>query len=387
MAQFGSSLFGGKMSDVNRAFADLGRAVYGSAFRRSVEADVLAKMREVLERAAKEIDELVEVARSPLDAPPSGRTFHDGSRLRPRPVFCVLRTVVTPLMSVEPPESSRAEPAVPLPPNTRASEPTGEIELRYPRPSECPAPPPRHPAQPHPHRHRPEEHPTGRRLAVLSLTALGVVYGDIGTSPLYAIKECFKPEYGLVPTPVNVYGVLSLVVWSLMLVVSVKYVLFILRADNRGEGGVLALLALVQSGARRRGDARRRNVLIALGLIGGAFLYGDGIITPAISVLSAVEGIEIATPALAPLHRADRVRHHRRPLRRATVRYGPRWDDVRLDHADLVFLDRGDRRDGDRARTGSALGAQPVERRALLLRPPRAVVRGTGCGRSRHHRR
>jgi KUP system potassium uptake protein len=128
--------------------------------------------------------------------------------------------------------------------------------------------------------------------------ALGVVYGDIGTSPLYAIKECFKPGYGLAPTPVNVYGVLSLIVWALMLVVSVKYVLFILRADNRGEGGVLALLALVQSGARRRRDARRRVLLIALGLIGGAFLYGDGIITPAISVLSAVEGIEVATPAL-----------------------------------------------------------------------------------------
>jgi KUP system potassium uptake protein len=201
-------------------------------------------------------------------------------------------------MSVEPPESSRAEPAVPLPPNTRASQPTGEIELRAPPTTGVPAPPPRHPAQPHPHRHRPEEHPTGKRLAKLSLMALGVVYGDIGTSPLYAIKECFKPQYGLVPTPVNVYGVLSLVVWALMLIISVKYVLFILRADNRGEGGVLALLALVQSGARRRGDTRRRNFLIAIGLIGGAFLYGDGIITPAISVLSAVEGIEIATPAL-----------------------------------------------------------------------------------------
>jgi KUP system potassium uptake protein len=202
-------------------------------------------------------------------------------------------------MAVEPPESSRAEPEIPLPPDTRAgSNPTSEIELRAPPVTGVAAPPPKHPSQPHPHRHRPEEHPTGKRLAVLSLTALGVVYGDIGTSPLYAIKECFKPEYGLAPTPVNVYGVLSLIVWALMLVISVKYVLFILRADNRGEGGVLALLALVQSGARRRGDTRRRNVLIALGLIGGAFLYGDGIITPAISVLSAVEGIEIATPAL-----------------------------------------------------------------------------------------
>ena len=191
---------------------------------------------------------------------------------------------------------------MPLQPNTPADpNSTGEFPHRTSAGAGVPAPPPKNPAQPHPHRHRPEEHPTGKRLAVLALTALGVVYGDIGTSPLYAIKETFKPNYGLAPTPVNVYGVLSLMVWALLLVVSVKYVLFILRADNRGEGGVFALLALVQSGARRRRDARRRALLIALGLIGGAFLYGDGIITPAISVLSAVEGIEIATPALRHL--------------------------------------------------------------------------------------
>ena len=205
-------------------------------------------------------------------------------------------------MTVEPPEPSGTEPAVPLQPNTPADpHGTGEMALRAPPSAGVPAPPPKNPAQPHPHRHRPEEHPTGRRLAVLALTALGVVYGDIGTSPLYAIKETFKPNYGLAPTPTNIYGVLSLMVWALLLVVSVKYVLFILRADNRGEGGVFALLALVQSGARRRRDARRRVLLIALGLIGGAFLYGDGIITPAISVLSAVEGIEVATPALRHL--------------------------------------------------------------------------------------
>ena len=202
-------------------------------------------------------------------------------------------------MTVEPPEPPGAEPALPLPPNTPADPTsTGEIPVRAPMTAGVPAPPPKNPAQPHPHRHRPEEHPTGKRLYWLSLTALGVVYGDIGTSPLYAIKETFKPDYGLAATPVNVYGVLSLIVWALLLVISVKYVLFILRADNRGEGGVLALLALVQSGARRRRDARRRAILVALGLIGGAFLYGDGIITPAISVLSAVEGIEVATPAL-----------------------------------------------------------------------------------------
>src|SRR5881296_1395644 len=135
--------------------------------------------------------------------------------------------------------------------------------------------------------------PTGRRLVRLSLAALGVVYGDIGTSPLYAFRECFKPEYGLAPTPSNVYGVLSLIVWSLILIVSVKYLVLIIRLDNRGEGGIMALLALVLS-------IRRRQAVIAIGLFGAALLYGDGIITPAISVLSATEGLGIAAPAFQP---------------------------------------------------------------------------------------
>ena len=142
--------------------------------------------------------------------------------------------------------------------------------------------------------HLPEANPTGRRLGILTLTALGVVYGDIGTSPLYAFKECFKPEYGLAPTPDNVYGVLSLILWSLILVVSFKYIVYIMRADNRGEGGILAMLALIlkKDTQRRRGRA----VLIALGLVGAALLYGDGIITPAISVLSAMEGLVVVSP-------------------------------------------------------------------------------------------
>ena len=143
-----------------------------------------------------------------------------------------------------------------------------------------------------------EEHPTGKRLLILSFTALGVVYGDIGTSPLYAIKECFKPHYGLAVVNANVYGVLSLIIWALLLIVTVKYVGFILRADNRGEGGVFALLALVLQRASQQKRARRRTILIMLGLFGGAFLYGDGIITPAISVLGAIEGLEVAAPAL-----------------------------------------------------------------------------------------
>ena len=152
------------------------------------------------------------------------------------------------------------------------------------------------------HPHAPthaEAHPQGRRLALLTLTALGVVFGDIGTSPLYAMLECFKPVYGLTPTLPNVHGVLSLIVWSLVLVVSVKYVGFILRADNKGEGGVFALLALLLQRQNRGDDRRRRALLVGLGLFGGAFLYGDGVITPAISVLGAVEGLEVAAPALA----------------------------------------------------------------------------------------
>jgi KUP system potassium uptake protein len=141
---------------------------------------------------------------------------------------------------------------------------------------------------------------TGKRLALLSLTALGVVYGDIGTSPLYALRECFKKEYGITPTPANILGVLSLILWSLVLVVSVKYIVFILRADNRGEGGILALLALLLQHKRREDDKRRRLALIALGIFGAALLYGDGVITPAVSVLSAVEGLDVNTPALAP---------------------------------------------------------------------------------------
>jgi KUP system potassium uptake protein len=140
---------------------------------------------------------------------------------------------------------------------------------------------------------------TGRRLGVLTLTALGVVYGDIGTSPLYALRECFKAEHGIHPTVGNIIGVLSLILWTLILVVSVKYIVFILRADNRGEGGILALLALLLQQRRRADDQPRRFALIALGLFGAALLCGEGVITPAISVLSAVEGLKVGAPALA----------------------------------------------------------------------------------------
>jgi len=141
-------------------------------------------------------------------------------------------------------------------------------------------------------------HGHGSSIRLLTLTALGVVYGDIGTSPLYAFKESFSPAHGLLPTIPNVYGVLSLIVWSLLLVITVKYVSFVLRADNRGEGGVLSLLALLLQRRHRKEDFRTRGLLIALGLFGAALLYGDGIITPAVSVLSAVEALSIIAPNL-----------------------------------------------------------------------------------------
>jgi KUP system potassium uptake protein len=144
--------------------------------------------------------------------------------------------------------------------------------------------------------HLTKQPPTGKALAALAFTALGVVYGDIGTSPLYTIKECFSGHHSVPPTRENVIGVLSLAFWSLNFVVSFKYVGFVLRADNRGEGGIFALLALVRP--LTRAD-RARMVLIALGLFGAALLYGDGVITPAISVLGAVEGLSVAAPALA----------------------------------------------------------------------------------------
>jgi KUP system potassium uptake protein len=154
-------------------------------------------------------------------------------------------------------------------------------------------------AEPTPHSHV-ETNPSGQRLAVLTLTALGIVYGDVGTSPLYTLRETFSPEYGFTPNVVNVYGILSLVLWALILVVAVKYLVFILRADNRGEGGVLAMLALLMQRQQRSDDSRRRSILVVLAVFGTALLYGDGAITPAISVLGAVEGLEVVTPALKP---------------------------------------------------------------------------------------
>ncbi len=137
---------------------------------------------------------------------------------------------------------------------------------------------------------------TRKAFARMAVGALGVVFGDIGTSPLYTIHTTFGDQ-GLAVTEGNIFGVLSLVFWLLVIVVSLKYVVFIMRADNKGEGGIMALMALAQRGAR--GNIRLRHVIVVLGLLGAALFYGDGVITPAISVLSAVEGLKVAAPGLA----------------------------------------------------------------------------------------
>ena len=137
------------------------------------------------------------------------------------------------------------------------------------------------------------DHSTNGNLKTLCLAALGVVYGDIGTSPLYAVRECFYGAHAIPLTDANIFGVLSLIFWSLTMVISVKYLLYVTRADNHGEGGILALMSLVR--ARLKGG-KRSWIVTGVGLFGASLLYGDGMLTPAISVLSAVEGLGIITP-------------------------------------------------------------------------------------------
>ncbi|MGD8973169.1 MAG: KUP/HAK/KT family potassium transporter, partial [Desulfobacterales bacterium] len=147
-------------------------------------------------------------------------------------------------------------------------------------------------------RHLPKQDASDQQLLKLSLAALGVVFGDIGTSPLYALRECFHGEYGIAVSPANVLGVLSLMFWSLVMIVTFKYLIFVFRADNQGEGGVMVLTALIKSATGQMKNSRMP--LVSIGLFAACLLYGDGMITPAISVLSAVEGIRIITPLFKP---------------------------------------------------------------------------------------
>ena len=151
-----------------------------------------------------------------------------------------------------------------------------------------------------PQRGHAEERPTGRRLAILSLTALGIVYGDIGTSPLYAFREGFVGHHPYAVNEANIYGLLSLITWALIGIVSIKYLMLVVRADNRGEGGMMSLLALVLQNEREGTNHRRRRLYVLLALFGTALLLGDGMITPAISMLGAVEGLKVVTPDLEP---------------------------------------------------------------------------------------
>ena len=139
---------------------------------------------------------------------------------------------------------------------------------------------------------------TGKRLVGLSMAALGIVYGDIGTSPIYAFKECFAPGHGAPVSASNVLGVVSLILWSLLLIVTVKYLVYVLRADNKGEGGILALLSLAFPEAKTGHRSRLAKSFAAIGIGGACLLYVDGIITPAISVLGAVEGLKMAGAGL-----------------------------------------------------------------------------------------
>jgi KUP system potassium uptake protein len=139
-----------------------------------------------------------------------------------------------------------------------------------------------------------------KRWAALAVGAVGVVYGDIGTSPLYALRECFNGPEAIPVTLTNLLGTLSLVFWSLILIVSIKYLTLVMRVDNRGEGGILALLAIVVGAQPRQRTTRRAALIVGMGLFGAALLYGDGMITPAISVLSAIEGLDVVTPVFRP---------------------------------------------------------------------------------------
>jgi KUP system potassium uptake protein len=138
-----------------------------------------------------------------------------------------------------------------------------------------------------------------KKIILLAIASIGVVFGDIGTSPLYAIKACFHGKHAIDPSMMNILGVLSLIFWSITVVVSIKYLTFILRADNRGEGGIFALVSLLNTSDKKLSRFIQAVLLLA-GILGAGLLYGDGVITPAISVLSAIEGLEVATKAATP---------------------------------------------------------------------------------------
>ena len=180
-----------------------------------------------------------------------------------------------------------------------------------------------------------ESHAHRARLGALTVGALGVVFGDIGTSPLYTLKECLHATGGHRPPEADLYGVLSLIFWALMMVVTVKYLTFIMRADNKGEGGILALLALVPEELRKVRPGRIAAVAL-FAVMGAALLYGDGVITPAISVLSAVEGLAVANEAWAGGSYTVELRDSFRAVRPAESWHRDSGPPFRSNHDDVV---------------------------------------------------
>ncbi len=230
----------------------------------------------------------------------------------------------------------------------------------------------------------PAADPRRQGLAGPTLAAIGVVYGDIGTSPLYTVKEIFAPTTGVALNAANLVGAVSCIFWALMIVVTLKYVILILRADNRGEGGVLALTALATHAVAER--PALRNALLLFGGCGATLFYGDSVITPAISVLGAMEGLEIATPAL---------KAYVVPVSLAILfglfvvqRFGTAdgGQDVRADHL-AVVLDAGrHRRDPHRRAAGDPGRARSAAGLAFPQRTRLACLRRRGRDRAGAHR-
>ena len=217
--------------------------------------------------------------------------------------------------------------------------------------------------------------------------AIGVVFGDIATSPLYTLQECLTGAHGVAPEPANVLGCVSLIVWSLLLVVTLKYVAVLMQADNRGEGGILALLAIVPHRERERapGVLSATTVLV---LIGAALLFGDGIITPAISVLSAVEGLRVAAPGLESRHRACHRRHSRRAVQRPEPRKRRARPVLRPGHGPLAGdRVRARRRSHPRAAGGIDRALASSRDRVPDPREVRRLPRPRRSGAQRHRRR
>ena len=210
-------------------------------------------------------------------------------------------------------------------------------------------------------------------LVGLALAALGIVYGDIGTSPLYTLKTVFDPANGLPLEPLNVIGIVSLIFWSLTIVVSLKYVTLILRANNHGEGGIMALLALAASSVVNK--PRLRHVLLGIGVMGAALFYGDGVITPAISVLSAVEGLEVATPLAQALRDPDHAGRADHPVRDAKARHVGHRRGVRPGDGGLVHRAGRRRRDQYRGCAAHSRSARSARGPCILPAPPLARVR------------